>query len=431
MPRVRPVAARRRHRPVPPRAAATRRCAANSRPDGELIVGYVGRLAPEKQVELLAGAVRAARRAGRRRRATGRASRRCASALPGAVFLGRRTGDELARIFASLDVFVHTGPLRDLLPDRAGGHGQRRAGGRARRRRPAGPGRPRRAPGCWCPPRDAAAVRDAVSVAGRRPRAAGRATGAAGRATVEGRTWAAVGDQLIGHYAEVLSRADGGGGMSRGATSRRPGCAIVRLANFVTPASGGLRTALRELGAGYRAAGHEPVLVVPGERRRPTSTTEQGRVITLPGPVLPGTGGYRVLTDQRRRRPASWTALRARPAGGLRPHHPALDRARGRGAPGVPAVMVSHETADGVLRTWGAARAACARRAADAPQRPYGARLRAGRVHHGVGGARVRPHRRPQRRTRPARRRPGALPPRAAATRRCARATRARTRCCS
>ncbi len=31
------------------------------------------------------------------------------------------------------------------------------------------------------------------------------AYGAAGRATVEGRTWAAVGDQLIGHYAEVLS----------------------------------------------------------------------------------------------------------------------------------------------------------------------------------------------------------------------------------
>jgi phosphatidylinositol alpha 1,6-mannosyltransferase len=31
------------------------------------------------------------------------------------------------------------------------------------------------------------------------------AFGAAGRATVEGRTWAAVGDQLIGHYANVLA----------------------------------------------------------------------------------------------------------------------------------------------------------------------------------------------------------------------------------
>ncbi|HSX95953.1 MAG TPA: glycosyltransferase family 1 protein, partial [Streptomyces sp.] len=74
---------------------------------------------------------------------------------------------------------------------------------------------------------------------------------------------------------------------------------IVRLANFVAPASGGLRTALRELGKGFEAAGHEAVLVVPGERYT-DSATEQGRVITLPGPLLPGTGGYRVLTDKRR-----------------------------------------------------------------------------------------------------------------------------------
>ncbi|MFD9049076.1 hypothetical protein ACFVZ9_20105, partial [Streptomyces zaomyceticus] len=58
------------------------------------------------------------------------------------------------------------------------------------------------------------------------------------------------------------------------------GLRIVRLANFVTPTSGGLRTALDRLGRGYRAAGHEPVLVVapartpgrptpPGRRERP------------------------------------------------------------------------------------------------------------------------------------------------------------------
>jgi hypothetical protein len=65
---------------------------------------------------------------------------------------------------------------------------------------------------------------------------------------------------------------------------------VVRLANYVAPASGGLRTALRELGAGYLAAGHEPVLVIPGPRpgRR---LTEQGLVITVPGPAVPGTGG--------------------------------------------------------------------------------------------------------------------------------------------
>ncbi|WP_431998169.1 glycosyltransferase [Streptomyces fungicidicus] len=137
---------------------------------------------------------------------------------------------------------------------------------------------------------------------------------------------------------------------------------IVRLANFVAPASGGLRTALRELGKGYLAAGHRPVLIVPGERES-DHDTEQGRVITLPGPLLPGTGGYRVLTDRRRvaalledlapdrlevsdRTTLRWTGRWAR-------------RAR------VPAVMVSHESADGVLRTWGLPERA-ARRTADA-----------------------------------------------------------------
>ena len=41
---------------------------------------------------------------------------------------------------------------------------------------------------------------------------------------------------------------------------------IVRLANFVSTRSGGLRTALRNLGEGYQRAGHEAVLIVPGRR---------------------------------------------------------------------------------------------------------------------------------------------------------------------
>ena len=74
---------------------------------------------------------------------------------------------------------------------------------------------------------------------------------------------------------------------------------IVRLANFVTPHSGGLRTALRELGAGYAAAGHESVLVMPGAADA-DEQTPQGRVITLRGPVLPLSGGYRLLLSKRR-----------------------------------------------------------------------------------------------------------------------------------
>ncbi|MEU0234643.1 MULTISPECIES: glycosyltransferase [unclassified Streptomyces] len=151
-----------------------------------------------------------------------------------------------------------------------------------------------------------------------------------------------------------------GTGARTGGPAGRGGLRIVRLANFVTPTSGGLRTALDRLGRGYLAAGHEPVLVVPGatasDRR-----TEQGRVVTLPGPMLPGTGGYRVLADRRRvarlldelapdrievsdRTTLRWTGEWAR-------------RAR------VPSVMVSHETADGVLRTWGMPPALAARAA--------------------------------------------------------------------
>jgi alpha-1,6-mannosyltransferase len=73
---------------------------------------------------------------------------------------------------------------------------------------------------------------------------------------------------------------------------------VVRLANAIAPHSGGLRTALRELGAGYARAGHEPVLIMPGLEPR-DEQTEQGRVITVPGPLVPGTGGYRVITARR------------------------------------------------------------------------------------------------------------------------------------
>jgi alpha-1,6-mannosyltransferase len=118
------------------------------------------------------------------------------------------------------------------------------------------------------------------------------------------------------------------------------------MANFVTVSSGGLRTALRCLGEGYRAAGHEPVLIVPGDRFS-DERTEQGRVITLPGPRVPYMGGYRVLLRRRRlsrllaevapdrlevsdRTTLRWTGRWAR-------------------AHGVPSVMVSHESLDGLL----------------------------------------------------------------------------------
>ena len=122
---------------------------------------------------------------------------------------------------------------------------------------------------------------------------------------------------------------------------------IVRLANYVAPNSGGLRTSLRELGAGYLAAGHEPVLIIPGERDGDKHTA-QGRVITLSGPRLPLTGGYRVLLRQRR-----VAAL----LGELRPDTLEVSdrttlRWTGRWARehGVPAAMISHESLTALMR---------------------------------------------------------------------------------
>ncbi|MFF8930560.1 glycosyltransferase family 4 protein [Streptomyces longwoodensis] len=170
-------------------------------PHGELLVGYVGRLAPEKHVDLLAGAcglpgVKVVVVG------DGPSEPHLTAALPGAAFLGRRTGDELARIFASLDVFVHTGPFETfcqtvqeamasgvpVVAPAAGGPLDLVAHGRT---------------GLLVPPHDASAVRDAVGALAADP-ARRAAYGAAARDMVEGRTWAAIGDRLIEHYADVL-----------------------------------------------------------------------------------------------------------------------------------------------------------------------------------------------------------------------------------
>ncbi|MFF9263383.1 glycosyltransferase family 4 protein [Streptomyces longwoodensis] len=180
------------------RDAALRRALA---PHGELLVGYVGRLAPEKHVDLLAGVcglpgVKVVVVG------DGPSEPHLTEALPGAAFLGRRTGEELARIFASLDVFVHTGPFETfcqtvqeamasgvpVVAPAAGGPLDLVAHGRT---------------GLLVPPHDASAVRDAVRALAADP-ARRAAYGAAARDMVEGRTWAAVGDRLIEHYADVL-----------------------------------------------------------------------------------------------------------------------------------------------------------------------------------------------------------------------------------
>ncbi|MFD7325343.1 glycosyltransferase family 4 protein [Streptomyces sp. NPDC059875] len=170
-------------------------------PGGELLVGYIGRLAPEKRVELLSGVcglpgVRVVVVG------DGPSGPGLHTALPGAEFLGRRTGTDLARIFASLDVFAHTGPYETFCQTV-----QEAMASGVPVVAPAAGGPldlvDHRRTGLLVPPDDATALREAVASLAAAP-ALRAAYGRAGRTAVEGRTWEAVGDELIGHYLEVL-----------------------------------------------------------------------------------------------------------------------------------------------------------------------------------------------------------------------------------
>ena len=175
-------------------------------PGGELIAGYVGRLATEKRVELLAK-ITALPGVRLVIIGAGPADAPLRRHLPDAVFVGERRGDELAAVYASLDVFVHSGPYETF------GQTLQEA---------AASGLPVVAPaaggpldlvddgvtGYLVPPADPDAFADAVARLAADP-ALRAAFGAAGRRKVLGRTWMALTDELIGHYAAVLGRARG------------------------------------------------------------------------------------------------------------------------------------------------------------------------------------------------------------------------------
>lgn len=113
---------------------------------------------------------------------------------------------------------------------------------------------------------------------------------------------------------------------------------IVQLANFVAPLSGGIRTTLDALGAGYEAAGHERLLLVPGPR-----DAIDGHRIVLRGRRMPGQP-YRVLTDVERVR----RVVRA-----LRPDRVEVSdklTLRSIGRLGPPSILLSHERLDAILR---------------------------------------------------------------------------------
>ncbi|MCU1625561.1 MAG: glycosyl transferase group 1 [Pseudonocardia sp.] len=185
-------------------------------PDGELLVGYVGRLAPEKQVERLAvlGGMPGVRLVVV---GSGPSEERLRAALPEAAFLGFRGGDELASIYASLDVFVHTGPaetfcqavqealasgLPVVAPD-AGGPRDLVLPGRTGYLVPPRPdGADASDPGSRAADAELRAAVETLRDPLRRT-----AFGSAARRSVLRRTWSVVGDELIAHYLDVLGAA--------------------------------------------------------------------------------------------------------------------------------------------------------------------------------------------------------------------------------
>jgi alpha-1,6-mannosyltransferase len=73
---------------------------------------------------------------------------------------------------------------------------------------------------------------------------------------------------------------------------------IVHVANFYGPKSGGIRTTLHELGKGYKARGHEFTYIVPGNGFF-CEESVFGKKITVPSIVLPFSGGYRIIRNNK------------------------------------------------------------------------------------------------------------------------------------
>lgn len=170
-------------------------------PRGEKIVGYVGRLAPEKDCHRLA-AIEAM--PGVSLAVVGDGPDRAAleQLLPTASFLGWRTGTELAQAYAAFDLFAHTGrketfgqtlqeAMASGLPVVAPA-----VGGPLDIVRPG-------VTGLLYDPERRGALRETVGGLLADDKARAR-MGASGRRAVESRTWPVLTEELLGHYASII-----------------------------------------------------------------------------------------------------------------------------------------------------------------------------------------------------------------------------------
>ncbi|GAA1446799.1 glycosyltransferase family 4 protein [Leifsonia poae] len=192
-----------RYHPNHRRGARAKELREQLSPDGELVVGYVGRVAPEKQVERLR-ALRGLPGVSVAIVGDGPARPVVAGALRGmpVTWLGRLGGEELAAAYAAFDIFAHTGTEETfgqtiqeahasglpVVAPRAGGpidlveHG---------------------VDGLLYPPGDERGLRAAVGMIAADVPLRLR-MGEAGRRRVLGRSWSVLCDELVGHYETVI-----------------------------------------------------------------------------------------------------------------------------------------------------------------------------------------------------------------------------------
>lgn len=176
-------------------------------PFGEVVVGYVGRLAPEKQLERLR-ALRGLRNVTIAVVGDGASRMTLERALRGmpVVWLGQRSGTDLADAYAALDVFVHTGTEETFGQTLQEAHAS---------------GVPVVAPAAGGPldlvahgvdgllfdPDDADAQLRASVATLAHDAELRRRMGEAGRRKVRTRTWDVVCEELLGHYGTAIRGA--------------------------------------------------------------------------------------------------------------------------------------------------------------------------------------------------------------------------------
>ena len=173
-------------------------------PRGEVLLGYVGRVAPEKSLERLAE-LRGL--PGVRLAIVGdgpamRSVRRTLDGMP-VEFLGALGGERLATAYASFDVFVHTGTEETFGQTLQEAHASGlpivapRAGGPIDLVDPG-------VDGFLYDPADDGGLREAVAALVGDPELR-RRMGAAGRRRVLGRSWEALCEELLAHYRDVIA----------------------------------------------------------------------------------------------------------------------------------------------------------------------------------------------------------------------------------